>query len=449
MDKLQSVPVPIRKIIQKLEERGYETVLVGGCVRDALSGRIPHDYDLATAARPETVKDLFEHTVETGIRHGTVTVIEDGVPVEVTTFRHDGDYEDGRHPKQVKYVTSLEEDLKRRDFTINAMAYSLEKGLVDPFGGQKDLQNHVIRAVGDPNLRFEEDALRMLRAFRFAARMGFDIEENTRKAIDEHQDLISKVSVERVVPELEEILQTDPQVLDQMTGLLKPWIPELDVMLKTEQISPYHYTDVLHHTLDALSYLKNQSCDSSVLWALLLHDTGKPETRRFYDGKHHFKKHPEVSEKIASRVVKKLKLTAKQQRQIPVLVRYHDSFYSPTLANLYKLRIERGWSDEFLKKLFQVQSGDISAHTIKNDRGEQLAQFIAFYEQEKKKRPFTLAELAVNGQDLLDLGFRGRIVGDLLNGALKYAFYHPEYNQHDLLLEKIKEGLIVPERKEQ
>lgn len=447
MNEMMLVPKPVEKIVQTLENQGYETVLVGGCVRDTLAGRTPHDYDAATAARPETVRDLFEHTVETGIKHGTVTVIEEGMPVEVTTFRHDGEYEDGRHPRQVEYVTSLEEDLKRRDFTINAMAYSLERGLVDPFGGQKDLQAHLIRAVGDPALRFEEDALRVLRAFRFAARMGFSLEENTRKAIDSHEDLIRKVSVERVVPEIEEILQTNPQILDQMTGLLKPWLPELDVMLHTEQHSKYHYTDVLHHTLDALSSLKKEAFDPAVAWALLLHDTGKPATRKFYNGADHFKRHPEVSARIARRVVKDLKLPRKLQRDIPELVRYHDSFYKPTLANLYKLRIYRGWSDEFLQKLFRVQFGDISAHTIRSDRETQLKEFIAFYEEEKKKRPFSIGELKINGQDLLALGFSGPEVGELLEAVLKYAFYHPENNDHDLLLEKIRQGSIRPEPK--
>lgn len=442
------VPEPVTKIVEKLEDHGWQTVLVGGCVRDALSGRIPHDYDLATAAKPETVRDLFDHTVETGIQHGTVTVIEKSMPVEVTTFRHDGEYEDGRHPKQVEYVTSLEEDLKRRDFTINSMAYSLKRGLVDPFGGQKDLQNHLIRAVGDPNLRFEEDALRMLRAFRFAARLGFEIEENTRKAIDDHQDLIRKVSVERIVPEIEEILLTDPQILDQMTGLLKPWVPELEVMLNTEQNSQYHYTDVLHHTLDALSFLKKEPFDPAVAWAVLLHDTGKPSTRTFYNGHDHFNGHPDVSARIALRVVKELKLPRKLQRDIPQLVRYHDSFYKPSLANLYKLRIERGWDDEFLKKLFQVQFADISAHTIQSDRKEQLQTFINFYEEEKNKRPFSVAELAINGKDLQNLGLQGPEVGDVLVAALQYAFYHPEHNEHHVLLEKIRNRTITARRKE-
>lgn len=437
------VPRTVQKVIRTLEDQGYETVLVGGCVRDALLGRVPKDYDAATAALPDVTEKSFARTILTGKKHGTVTVLEEGLPVEVTTFRHDGEYEDGRHPKQVEFVTSLEEDLRRRDFTINAMAWSLDRGLIDPFGGQHDLQAGLIRAVGDPVLRFQEDALRMLRAYRFAARFDFALEEQTEQAIKTCAGLLQKVAVERIVPELEEIMQTRPEKLEDMTDLLQPWLPELGVMKETAQNTKYHYTDVLHHTLDALASLQGKPWDPEVAWAVLLHDTGKPAVKQTWDGADHFKMHPAVSEKIARRVVRDLKLPRKMQQEIPVLVKYHDSFYAPTLKNLYKLCVERGWSDAFLRKLFAVQYADIAAHAIQ-DRKPQLDAFIAFYEAERKRRPMSLQQLDLNGTDLKELGLEGPAIRSMLESALHHAFFHPEDNQRAILLEKIREGHLQP-----
>lgn len=381
------LPAPVRKVINRLEENGYEAWLVGGSLRDLLMGRVPHDYDLATNARPEQVQALFNHHADVGLRHGTVMIIEDGMPIEVTTFRKEGEYSDSRHPDEVAFVDSIEDDLARRDFTINAMAYNPKKGLVDPFGGQNDLNARLIRAVGDPDRRFQEDALRMLRAWRFAAQLGFQIEENTLAALEKKSNMerLEAISAERIMDEFTRILVSDhPEVIEHMTGLMEPWIPELQVMLDTDQINPHHYTDVLHHTLDALKRLNTK--DPMVAWALLLHDTGKPATKTTDEKGDHFKKHPMVSAKIARRVMRDLKAPKKWQEVIPELVLRHDAFYAPKLDNIVKLRITNGWSDEQMQQLFEVQRGDILAHTS-FERLDIQKKFRDFYDREKERRP--------------------------------------------------------------
>lgn len=431
------LPKGIRQVMETLEDHGDQAYLVGGCVRDAKLGKKPHDYDLTTSARPEEVQALFEKTIPTGIAHGTITVMTKDGPVEVTTFRKEGQYRDHRHPDCVDFVTDLEEDLARRDFTINAMAWNPKTGLVDPFGGQKDLERGIIRAVGDPMRRFEEDALRMLRAFRFAGRYGFEMDPKTKEAIDKLAPTISNVAVERIVPEVEEILLNSPDILDQMTALLKPWIPELDVMLHTEQNSVYHYTDVLHHTIDALKHLPTK--DPASAWALLLHDTGKPATHEFYDGHDHFKRHEVESEKIARRVVKALKLPRKMSEEIIPLVRYHDTFYAPNLKNLYKLRVLKGWPDELAEKLFDVQYGDIMAHAT-HDRLKSLDAFKTFYEAEKNRHPLAFNQLKINGRDVLETTkLQGPQISKALETVLKEVILHPELDSRDAQLKLLNQ----------
>ena len=267
------IPEPIIKVMKTLEQAGYQVYLVGGCVRDLLMQKTPHDYDLATDARPEEILKLFEHHSGFGMKHGTILVVEQGMPVEITTFRKEGKYTDGRHPDEVIFVDRIEEDLGRRDFTINAMAYHPDQGLIDPYGGRNDLEKKLIRAVGDPDQRFQEDALRMLRAWRFASTYGFDIEPETRKALDRKENIAqaATISAERVMEEFTKILLSDhPEVIANMTLLMEPWIPELKIMIETKQNNVHHYTDVLHHTLDALKYSGTK--DPMVAWALLLHD---------------------------------------------------------------------------------------------------------------------------------------------------------------------------------
>ncbi|MCF0258567.1 MAG: CCA tRNA nucleotidyltransferase [Erysipelotrichaceae bacterium] len=420
------IPEPVQKIMDRLEHRGFHAWLAGGCVRDSLMGKEPHDYDIATQARPEQVMELFDRVIPTGLAHGTVTVMEDGMPVEVTTLRKEGRYKDHRHPDNVEFVSEIEEDLARRDFTINAMAWNPKTGLTDPFGGQEDLKKGIIRAVGNPAERFDEDALRMMRAYRFAGRLGFQIEEGTRQAIDEKAGLLKTVSAERVRDEIQQILKDSPEILDQMTVLLKDWLPELKAMLDCEQNNKHHYTDVLHHTLDALKASKSK--DLEVLWALLLHDTGKPSMKTTDESGDHFKKHPMESARIARKAVRRFKLPKKMQHDIEKLVLYHDAFYAPKLSNIYKIRIERGLDDEFLHRLWDVQRGDIGAHTT-FDREKTLNAFIEFYNREKEQRPLSLRDLKINGSDLLAMtSLRNSQIKEALNLILRKTFYQPELN---------------------
>lgn len=435
-----SLPAPVKKVMTTLEQAGYEAFLAGGCVRDALMGRPPHDFDIATSAAPAQVLSLFARTIPTGIAHGTITVLEENEPVEVTTFRTEGKYKDHRHPDQVEFVQNIEDDLSRRDFTINAMAWNPRRGLVDPFGGQEDLEAGIIRAVGDPQKRFEEDALRMFRAFRFAGRYGFAIDPETRKAIDKLTPTASLVSIERVRDEVEKIMKDSPQILDQMTLLLQPWIPQLEIMKNTPQNSIYHYTDVLHHTLDALSAMPHY--DQATAWALLLHDIGKPVVKQTYGGHDHFKKHEVESAKIASQLVRTLKLPKKAGEEVVKLVAFHDTFYAPKLLNLWKLRVLHGWSDDEVQKLFDVQYGDIMAH-VSHDRLKNLEEFRRFYEAEKNLHPLSLQQLKINGTDVLDhTSLKGKQIKQALDAVLKEVILRPELDnrpsQLDLLAREEK-----------
>lgn len=448
MNQKMYVPKDVQSILEKLSSHGFQGVLVGGCVRDWLLNKTPKDYDMATSATPLQLMNLFEKNSPKGIEHGTVIVIEQGHPYEVTTFRSDGEYKDGRHPESVQFVQTVEEDLKRRDFTINAMAYSLEEGLLDPLKGREDLQEKIIRAVGDPKIRMKEDALRMLRAYRFAARLNFSIDPALQDAIHSQAQQLQKVAVERVVPEVEEILQTNPLLIYEMTDLLHPWIPFLEQMKQMPQNSPYHYGDVLTHTLDALDYLKSYNHDPVVTWALFFHDMGKLYTKTTDEKGDHFKGHCEVSEKIAKKLVQDLKFSNLMRKEIPLLVKHHDSFYKPTLKNIYKLRVERNWSDTFLKKLFQLQRADIYAHTV-HDRQKELDAFIQFYEKEKERRPISLRDLALTGNDLKSLGFVGKEIKEMLDTCLHHVFFTPEDNQTEKLYQLIQKGKLRAYKKDE
>ncbi len=437
MNSLQiDLPQGIEKILNTLHQAGFEAVLVGGCVRDALMNHTPHDFDIATSATPQEVQVLFSHTIPIGIDHGTVLVLEEGEQAEVTTFRKESDYEDFRHPKQVEFIQDITQDLARRDFTINAIAWSPEKGIIDPFHGQDDLKKGLIRAVGDPDQRFSEDALRILRAFRFMGRFGFQMEEKTRQAILNQAPFIEKLAAERVSAELQAILEHSPQVLEEMTTLLKPWLPELDQMKQVQQNSIYHYTDVFHHTLDALKSMPY--FDPSIAWALLFHDSGKIKAHQFYDGHDHFKGHPEQSVQFAKKAFQRLKLPKKVSEEAYKLIAFHDTFYAPKLLNLYKLRVLHGFDDDLVQKLFVVQYCDIMAHA-QHDRLEKLKNFYAFYKAEKDKHPLDRKDLKIHGQEVMEnTTLQGGQIAKSLDGLLKEVILHPELDSKEEQLAWIK-----------
>ena len=319
------LPEHVNRIIHRLQKEGYDAYAVGGCVRDTLLGREPKDWDITTSARPEIVKSLFSHTIDTGIQHGTVTVMLDHVGYEVTTYRIDGEYEDSRHPKEVIFTGNLVEDLKRRDFTINAMAYNDESGLVDAFEGEQDLKKGIIRCVGNPHDRFGEDALRMLRAVRFAAQLGFSIEERTKVAVADLAPTLAKVSAERIQMELVKLLTSaNPQEMREVyeLGLSRVFLPEFDRMMETPQHNKHHMYTVGEHTIHALEAISE---DKVLRLAILLHDVAKPLCiTTDEEGQDHFKGHPQEGAKMAKEILRRLKFDNDTINHVCLFVRYHD-----------------------------------------------------------------------------------------------------------------------------
>ena len=322
------LPEKVKYIISQLEQAGFEAYAVGGCVRDCLLGRNPNDWDVTTSAKPLEVKAVFGHTIDTGIQHGTVTVMLEREGFEVTTYRIDGEYEDSRHPREVIFTANLIEDLKRRDFTINAFAYNDKSGIVDAFHGMKDLSDGVIRCVGEASERFDEDALRILRAVRFSAQLGFMVAEETKAAIKILAPNLRHISAERIQAELVKLLISDhPDALRDAyeLGITKAVLPELDAAFATAQQNPHHQYTVGEHLMQSLLHIQ---ADKSLRLAALLHDIGKPKVRMTDgEGIDHFHGHVEVSEQMAAGILRRLKFDNDTITKVQKYIRYHD--YKP------------------------------------------------------------------------------------------------------------------------
>ena len=320
-----SLPEKVNRIIQVLQSHGYEAYAVGGCVRDSILGRVPDDWDITTSATPEETKSLFFKTFDTGIEHGTVTVLMDKEAFEVTTYRVDGKYEDSRHPSEVTFTRNLKEDLLRRDFTINAMAYNDKEGLVDIFGGMQDLEHKIIRCVGDARARFGEDALRILRAVRFAAQLGFTIEEETQKGIEELAPNLANISAERIQVELIKMLTSPNPCMIRKAyelGITKVILPELDRMMETEQETPHHRYTVGEHTIHALANIRD---DKVLRLTMLFHDVAKPLMKTMDEGGiAHFKMHDVKGAELTKQILKRLKFDNDTMNKVVKLVQYHD-----------------------------------------------------------------------------------------------------------------------------
>lgn len=320
-----AVPEKGQYIIKTLQKAGFEAYAVGGCVRDSILGREPQDWDITTSARPQQVKALFPRTIDTGLQHGTVTVMLRGEGFEVTTYRIDGSYEDSRHPSQVSFTADLREDLRRRDLTINAMAYNDTAGLVDLFGGLADLKARMVRCVGDPGERFREDALRILRAIRFSAQLGYTIEKDTAAAIAKLAPTLSRISAERIQTELTKLmLSPNPDYLRTAydTGVTKVFFPEFDRAMETPQNHPHHCHGVGEHILHALGCVE---ADKVLRLAVLLHDIGKPAVLTTdSEGRSHFHGHAAVSGKMAENILRRLRYDNETILKVCRLVQYHD-----------------------------------------------------------------------------------------------------------------------------
>ncbi|MGN8632261.1 CCA tRNA nucleotidyltransferase [Blautia sp. HCP3S3_G3] len=437
------IPSKVAMILHTLEDAGFEAYAVGGCVRDSLLGRIPDDWDITTSATPEQVKALFRRTVDTGLTHGTVTVMMEKEGFEVTTYRVDGEYEDGRHPKEVIFTASLKEDLKRRDFTINAMAYHPSTGIVDLFGGLEDLKNRCIRCVGEPLERFSEDALRIMRAVRFSAQLGFQIEENTRKALGVLAPNLRHVSAERIQVELLKLLispHPDELRTAYEAGITKEFLPEWDVCMTTEQRTPHHCYTVGEHILHSLLYVR---ADKVLRLTMLLHDIGKPVVKTTDEnGRDHFKMHGPESEKMAHGILRRLKLDNDTISKVCRLVKWHDYRPAPEMKAVRRAVNKIG--EDLFPLYLEVQRADTLAQSDYR-REEKLSRLegvcLCWERICEEKQCVSLKTLAVTGKDLIAEGIApGREIGEILQYFLEIVLEDPRENQKENLLAKLREN---------
>ncbi|MBE7048139.1 MAG: HD domain-containing protein [Ruminococcaceae bacterium] len=438
------LPQHVQHIIYTLNSAGYGAYAVGGCVRDSLRGKIPADWDIATAAPPDIILTLFPKTIPTGLPHGTVTVLMDGIAYEVTTLRVDGVYEDHRRPEQVTFTDDITEDLSRRDFTMNAMAYHPDLGLIDPFGGRQDIEQKLIRCVGDPLLRFDEDALRMMRAVRFAAQTGFTIHQDILGAIERCASLITAVSAERIRDELMKILLSPrPEQVELLheTGLLVFIMPELDRCFFVEQNTRYHCYDVGHHIMVVLHHVPN----SPVLrLAALLHDVGKPDRKTTdTEGVDHFRGHEISSAALADVILTRLRVDNNTKTKVIHLIRFHDRRMEETKVSVRRSVAAVG-TEQFLD-LLSLMRADTKGHHPEHidnnlrhyDKLEDLYHEIIADDDALK-----IADLAINGHDVLDLGYQGKKIGTILNYVLEFVLEHPEQNEKSLLLMVVQNNFL-------
>ena len=435
-----ALPEKVSFIINTLMRAGYEAYAVGGCVRDVMLNRTPMDWDITTSAKPHEVKQLFGHTIDTGILHGTVTVMLEQEGFEVTTYRIDGEYEDARHPKEVSFTSDLLEDLKRRDFTINAMAYNDTQGLVDAFDGVGDLKRGIIRCVGRATERFSEDALRMLRAVRFSAQLGFVLEEETRAAIVELAPNIAKVSAERIQMELVKLLTSNhPEEIRTAyeTGLTAVFLPEFDRMMETAQNNPHHCYTVGEHTLMALQGVE---ADKVLRLTMLLHDVAKPVCHTMDEnGIDHFYGHPQKGSEMARMILRRLKFDNDTTDRVSALVRWHDD--NPELSPRSVRRAISRIGLERYPALFAVKRADTLAQSTycREEKLTYLDAYEALYhEVMEKQQCLTIKQLAVTGSDLIEAGMQpGKEIGSVLKQLLELVLEAPELNTKEKLLKQV------------
>lgn len=437
------LPEKVNYIIETIMNAGYEAYAVGGCIRDMILGRTPDDWDITTSAKPEQIKALFGRTIDTGIQHGTVTVMLDKEGFEVTTYRIDGEYEDNRHPKEVIFTANLAEDLKRRDFTINAMAYNGEAGLVDVFEGMKDIERKTIRCVGDPTQRFGEDALRIMRAVRFSAQLGYEIEADTLEAMRELSSNLVFVSAERIQTELVKLLVSPhPEKLRiaYETEITKVILPEFDACMETRQNNPHHCYSVGEHTLKAMQEIRK---DKVLRLAMLFHDIGKPPTLTVdEEGIVHFHGHPAVSEKMTREILKRFKFDNDTVYKVTSLVKYHDYNVDPEPKHVRRAIMKVG--EDIFPLLFEVKQADMKAQSsyMRKEKEEKLASIRQVYEEiTAQGQCVSLKMLSLTGKDLMkEMGMQpGPEIGRMLKRLLDFVIEDPSRNEREILLKAARE----------
>ena len=435
------IPDGARRILQTLNNAGYETYLVGGCVRDLLRGVEPHDWDICTSALPEETEQCFvgQRVIETGLKHGTVTVLVEGEPYEITTYRTEGPYSDSRRPDFVRFVPTLEEDLARRDFTMNAIAMDLEGNLRDPFGGADDIKAELIRCVGEPDQRFQEDGLRVMRALRFAAVFGYKIEKQTAQAVHENRAMLNRVAAERINAELCKLLvgQSAGDVLRQYPDVFCQFWPQLGPLVMLEQNNPWHCWGGWEHTIHAL---EAAPADVTLRLTMLLHDIGKPACKSTDEqGIDHFYGHPAVSARLADKMLRALKFDNKTRERVVLLVERHD-VQLPPRSQVIRRWLNRLGSEAFFQ-LLEVKRVDNMGQAPEKvrDRLAELDMIRAKAERILAERQcLTLKDLAVNGRDVIAAGIEpGPEVGRVLEKLLERVLSEDIPNERKILLKLV------------
>lgn len=441
MIRAAQIPKQIIKAIRLLNEHNYEAYLVGGSVRDLLQAKIPADFDLTTSATPEQNMRVFSEyqTIPVGLKYGTIKVIIDQMPVEITTYRVEQGYSDHRHPDTIKFSTDLKQDLSRRDFTINALAFHPEEGLVDPFSGYHDLNNKIIRTVGQPEERFSEDALRILRALRFASSLNFAIDQNTKIAIKSHQLLLKNIAVERINQEFSQIMVSSNinSILTEYRDLFAVFIPELRKSFDFEQRNPYHAFDVFRHTVEVIS---NTPPQLDLRLAALYHDLGKPDTFSIDDqGIGHFYNHPKKSAQIARTNMQELKFEKKLIDTVETLVLYHD--YPLELDKTILKRRLHKFGEKMLDKLITLKKADTmgKAKTIQTEQVAYLNEISLMIDQIVRTKPaLQITDLEIDGNDAIRLGLQGPEIGRALGEIFELVLTEQLENKRKPLLEVLK-----------
>ena len=432
------LPAQVKTILERLEENGFAAYAVGGCVRDTLLCRVPTDWDVTTAARPEQVQALFpEQSIPTGLRHGTVTVRQDGLSVEVTTFRTDGSYSDHRRPDSVRFSQSLEEDLCRRDLTVNAMAMDARGGIIDLHGGRDDLRRGILRCVGEPVRRVDEDALRILRTLRFASVLGFRIEDETAAALHRCAPLLADIAPERLLAEMDRLLCGTGvlPVLLAYPDVLGAFLPELLPCVGFDQRNRHHIYDVWAHTAHSVAAIPPEAV---LRWVMLLHDVGKPSCFTVdAQGVGHFYGHPTVSAALAENVCRRLRMDKRTAAEVVTLVRWHDRDIPRTEKAIARAVHQLG-EDTFRRLLAVKRADNLAQHPDYRgrlgeiDRAEDILNGLL-----AARACFSLGDLAVNGRDMLALGLRGPAVGQMLDFLLEQVLDGALPNERDALLRAV------------
>jgi len=429
-------------LLEQLNQNGYEAFVVGGCVRDMLMGITPHDYDITTSATPDEVKRVFEnyHVFETGLKHGTVTVMVNGEPVEITTYRIESTYSDSRHPDGVMFTRSLTEDLARRDFTVNAIAYNPTVGIVDPFDGQQDIQKKILRCVGIPHERFSEDALRILRLLRFASVLGFEIEAETADAAFCLKKKLVHVSAERIQVELCKLLcgKGAGKVLIEYCEILSAVIPELLPMKGFDQKNHHHIYDVLTHTAKAVDAVPTEK---TIRLAALFHDIGKPSVFSLdSDGVGHFYDHASIGYQMTEEIMERLKFDNATKNTVTRLVKWHDIQIESSEKGV-KRALGKMTPAFFFMLLTLKRADNLAQNPLYSDRQAYYDQLEALAKEILARQDcFSMKDLAVNGCDLMAIGIpSGKRMGLILKTLLDEVINEQIPNEKDLLLNRAKE----------